>query len=289
MKVMIAGGTGFIGKYLEKRFIEMNHQPFILTRKPSAENHIEWNGIQKDQWMQELEDCALLINLAGKSINCRHHARNVDLLTSSRVNTTKRLNSAIERVKPKNLLLFVNASTASIYRNEYEGANTESKGTKGSGAMYEITKHWEDAFFDTKDQTRRVAMRIALALGQDGGAYPLLRWLCYALLGGRQGNGNQMVSWIHVEDIFQSILYMAENQTLSGPVNMVTPDARSNLGFMLALRKSLGVPVGMPQPEWLIRWGTKIIGTEDKLLLDSRWLYPEKLIICWILLCFSEP
>jgi uncharacterized protein len=156
---------------------------------------------------------------------------------------------------------------------------TEEDGEIGNGFSVNVAKAWEKTFFDFElPETRQIALRMAIVLGKDGGAMQPMTRLVRLGLGGKQGNGNQMFSWIHIEDIFQIILFLAGHKELQGVFNCSAPNAVSNDRFMKTMRKVLHVHVGLPAPEWLLKIGAVLIGTETELILKSRWVEPRRLI-----------
>ena len=281
-KILLAGGTGFIGQYIQKYYLQLGYQVIIVTRRPDPASlvpQISWNDTPGIAYA--LENAALVVNLAGKSVNCRYTKHNKQLIFSSRLTTTAILGEAIARCQhpPQ---LWINSSTATIYRHAEDHQMTEKNGQIGSGFSVEVAKAWEKAFFGFKlPATRQAALRISIVLGQDGGALPPYKRLVRFGLGGMQGNGNQMFSWVHVADVACAIRYI-EDQELSGIFNLAAPEAVTNREFMCALRGEvkmpLGIPLALPQSTLLLKLGAAIIGTSSELLLKSRWVYPENLL-----------
>lgn len=272
-KIIIAGGTGFVGKYFAWRFEELGFKVLTISRQSS---HINWNdiGIIKEA----LEDAEILINLAGKSVDCRYNEKNKKEIFDSRINTTRTLGEAVLLCKnpPK---LWINSSTATIYRHAEDRPMTESTGEIGTGFSVNVATNWEKAFFDFKlPHTRQVALRMAIVLGKDGGVMRPLKNLVRFGLGGKQGNGNQMFSWIHIEDLFNVILYLQKNNSLSGVFNTSAPNPVTNGMLMHLLREKMGIHIGLPTPVWLLKMGAVFIKTETELVLKSRWVVPERLL-----------
>lgn len=271
-KIVLAGGTGFVGKYLEKKFSEAGYQVIIISRQPL---HIEWSD--QDQIIQALEGAELLINLAGKSVNCRYNQHNMDEILNSRVQTTQQLGEAILKCKNPPPL-WINSSTATIYRHAEDHAQTESTGEIGKGFSVNVATAWEKAFFDFKlPITRQAVLRIAIVLGKDGGVIGPFTNMVKFGLGGRQGSGQQMFSWIHIEDLYQIILFIQQNPMYHGVFNCSSPKPVSNYVLMQTFRKFIKPLFGLPSPKWVLKMGAAIIGTETELLLKSRWVVPEKL------------
>ncbi|MDD4970233.1 MAG: TIGR01777 family oxidoreductase, partial [Paludibacter sp.] len=259
-KVVIAGGTGFIGSYLAKRFIETGYQVLIISRDP---HYISWKPIDL---IESFEDAELVINLAGKSINCPHSEENKKAILDSRINTTIWIGNAILACKnpPR---LWINGSACGIYKPSLEHAMTEDETKLGTDFLSDVVRQWEKVFFGFKlNKTRKVALRTSVVLGKKGGALLPLTWLTRFGLGGRQAKGTQMFSWIHEEDYFRILLYLIENNSLQGIVNCTSPEPVTNKRLMNSLRKTLRMPIGIPAPEFVINLGAKIIGTEPELI-----------------------
>jgi uncharacterized protein len=201
-KIVIAGGTGFVGKYLTQKFIALGYEVIIISRQT---NHINWDNTKAI--IAALENAAMLINLAGKSVDCRYNEKNKQEIFDSRINTTNTLGQAIMQCKNPPAL-WINSSTATIYRHAQDRPMTESTGEIGSGFSVNVATNWEKTFFSFKlPGTRQVALRMAIVLGKDGGVVKPIKNLVRFGLGGKQGNGNQMFSWIHIEDLYSIIIY----------------------------------------------------------------------------------
>ncbi|HUS02089.1 MAG TPA: TIGR01777 family oxidoreductase [Chitinophagaceae bacterium] len=272
-KIVIAGGTGFVGKYLTKQFGNLGYQVIIISRQ---KENIQWNdttGI-----INALENSALLINLAGKSVDCRYNEKNKSEILRSRTETTMALGEAILKCKhPPDL--WINSSTATIYRHAEDMPMTEDEGEIGSGFSVDVAKNWEQSFFSFHlPVTRQVALRMAIVLGKNGGVMkPLINLVRFGL-GGKQGNGNQMFSWIHIEDLFNITLFFKSHEELEGVYNCSSPNPINNKTLMKTLRQTMKVKIGLPSPAWLLKVGAVIIKTEPELILKSRWVVPEKLL-----------
>ncbi|MFS0671835.1 TIGR01777 family oxidoreductase [Ornithinibacillus sp. 179-J 7C1 HS] len=270
-KVVLAGGTGFIGTYFKKRFLEYGYEVHIISRQ---QNHISWEDRQGV--IDALEGSEMVINLAGKSINCRYNEKNKRAIIESRISTTKILGECIEAcVTPPEV--WMNSSTLTIYRDADDRPMSEENGEIGSGFSVDVAAKWEDEFFRFELlNTRQIALRIAIVLG-DGGALEPIRNLVRFGLGGKQGNGKQKVSWIHIEDLFQIVLFLNERKYLEGAFNCSAPNPVSNKEFMASLRNVLDKKIGIPSPKWLLEIGAFIIRTETELVLKSRWVVPDRL------------
>lgn len=271
-KVVLSGGTGFIGRFLEKRFSEMGYEVRIISRQ---EGHVSWND--RDGIIQALENAEMLINLAGKSVDCRYNDRNKREILRSRTETTEMLGEAVQACRnPPSL--WINSSTATIYRHAEDRPMTEDAGEIGSGFSVDVAKAWEKAFFSFPlKETRQAALRIAIVLGPGGGVMTPFANLVRFGLGGPQGPGTQMFSWIHIEDILGIILFLRDREDLSGVFNCSSPHPVTNRELMRQLRKAMNVKIGLPSPRWMLEMGAIMIQTETELILKSRWVIPERL------------
>jgi uncharacterized protein len=271
-KVILAGGTGFIGQYFEKQFIELGYDVKHISRQPQ---HISWNN--KTAIIDALEDGELLINLAGKSVNCRYNETNKKEIMNSRLETTNILGESVLSCKnpPQ---LWINSSTATIYRQAEDLPMTEANGEIGSGFSVDVATNWEKTFYSfSLPNTRQIALRIAIVLGKNGGVMiPYINLVRFGL-GGVQGSGKQMFSWVHVEDLFRIVLFLNNREDLTGTFNCSAPDPVSNREFMKKMRKAMNMPIGLPAPKWLLEIGSVLIRTETELVLKSRWVLPDRL------------
>ncbi len=270
-KIILAGGTGFVGKYLQKKFLASGYQVIVIARN----THINWKN--PDEITEALEHSEMLINLAGKSVDCRYNEKNKNEILLSRTETTKILGEAIQncRFPPK---IWFNSSTATIYRHAEDRPMTEEKGEIGTGFSVGIATAWEKEFFNFElKHTRQIALRMAIILGKDGGVIPPYKNIVRFGLGGKQGNGNQMFSWLHIHDLYRMILFLQENQNLEGVFNCSSPNPVKNTELMRIFRKKMKMPFGILTPRFLLEIGAFIIRTETELLLKSRWVIPERL------------
>ncbi|WP_422657473.1 TIGR01777 family oxidoreductase [Paenibacillus sp. EC2-1] len=271
-KVVLAGGTGFIGTFLEDKFKDLGYEVHIISRQ---KQHISWED--HEGIIAAIDDADLLINLAGKSVDCRYNEKNKQEIMSSRTETTSILGEAIENCSSPPPL-WINSSTATIYRHAEDRPMTEEDGEIGSGFSVEVAEAWEQAFFSFQlPHTRQVALRIAIVLGPDGGVMTPFINLARFGLGGVQGPGNQMFSWIHIEDIFGIIMFLKEREDLSGVFNCSSPHPVTNREFMAELRRTMNIKFGLPSPKWLLELGAVVIKTETELILKSRWVIPDRL------------
>ncbi len=272
-KIVLAGGTGFIGKYFQKRYESMGYKVIIISRQ---KNCIEWNS--RDSIIEALEDSEMLLNLAGRSVDCRYNAKNKEEILKSRIETTGILGEAILKCRnpPE---LWINSSTATIYRHSEDRAMTETAGEIGTGFSVGVALAWEKTFFDFKlPQTRQIALRMAIVLGREGGVIIPFKNLVRFGLGGKQGNGKQMFSWIHIADLFSIVQFLKQNRELKGIYNCSSPYPISNDKLMKTLRKIMNIKFGLPSPRILLEIGAFMIRTETELILKSRWVVPERIL-----------
>lgn len=272
MNYLIAGGTGFIGSYL-KRYLEANgHHVMVVSRSATG---VTW---EHEKLTGALENTDVLINLAGRNINCRHTAFNREQILSSRIESTRMLGEALEACDRKPSL-WINASASALYKASGEKPSTEKDYLTATGFLSETVQAWEAGFFKFQFAgVRQVAVRTTVVLGRGGGAFEPLYLLTKTGLGGKVGSGRQFFSWIHVEDYCRAIVFISENKDIAGAVNMSAPGALMQSQLMRLFRRICGMPVGLPAPEWLVRMAAALIGTEASLLLDPVHVYPETLL-----------
>lgn len=279
-KLIIAAGTGFLGQVILNHFKDKFEEIIILTRgKPKTTSnvkYINWDTKTLSGWKNELENCDVLINLAGKSVDCRYTDKNKKEILASRINSTSILNKAILQCEnpPK---YWLNSSTSTIYIHSEDKQMTEENGEIGNDFSMNVAKSWEKTFFEIETpKTLKTALRTSIVLGKNGGAFIPLKRLTQFGLGGKQGKGNQFISWIHEKDFARAIEFIIEKKMI-GVVNIVSPKPIQNKDFMSELRKSLKMPIGIPTPKPILKIGAKIIGTETELVLKSRNVIPERL------------
>lgn len=294
-KIVIAGGTGFIGQAMAAYFGKDNHIVIISRQSVNAHNngytkqllqpaqgyditYRRWDGVHPEKhWTSELEGADILINLAGKSVNCRYTKKNKKEIFDSRVNATKALGEAVRNctVPPR---LWINAASATIYRHATDHPQDEYNGEFHDDFSVQVCKLWEKTFAEQRTPfTRKITLRMAITLGQGGVMVPycnLLKWG----LGGRQGNGRQMYSWVHIDDVCRMVAWMQEHKEMEGVYNCASPFPVTNDFFMKTLRTVTGHAIGLPAYEWMLSIGVLLIGTEKELLLKSRWVLPIKIL-----------
>lgn len=280
-KLIIAAGTGFLGEVLINHFKEKFGEIVILTRGKSKTNHniryVNWNAKTFSGWETELENADVLINLAGKSVDCRYTEENKKEILLSRIQSTKILNKAVLNCKnpPKHWL---NSSTSTIYRFSLDKQMDEIDGEIGNDFSMNVAQSWEKAFFKTETpNTLKTALRTSIVLGKNGGAFIPLKTLAKIGLGGKQGKGNQFISWIHEEDFANAVNFIIQKE-ITGVVNIVSPNPISNAEFMQKLQNSVGFPFGIPINAFLLKIGSFLIRTETELVLKSRNVIPKRLL-----------
>lgn len=280
-KLVIAAGTGFLGKVLIEHFKDKFDEIIILTRgKAKISGHIKyisWDAKSFSGWENEVENAIVLINLAGKSVDCRYTKKNKKEIFDSRIDSTKILNQAVLLCKnPPNH--FLNASTSTIYRFSLDKQMNEIDGEIGSDFSMDIAKSWESTFFETSTpKTLKTALRTSIVLGKNGGAFVPLKILTKFGFGGKQGIGNQFISWIHETDFARAIEFIIQKE-INGIINIVSPKPTTNLLFMNTLRKQMGIPFGISTSAMLLEIGSFFIRTETELVLKSRNVIPQKLL-----------
>ncbi|WP_025743992.1 TIGR01777 family oxidoreductase [Aquimarina pacifica] len=280
-KMIIAAGTGFLGQVLVSHFRSKVETIIVLTRgKNKVENNIyfiHWDAKTLGEWAKELEGADILINMTGKSVDCRYTQKNKNGILYSRTESTAVLGMAINACNnpPKT---WINSSTATIYRHSLDKEMNEEDGEIGNGFSVSVAKAWEESFFSQKTtKTRKVALRTSIVLGKKGGALPPLVRLTKIGMGGKQGNGNQKISWIHELDFARSVAFVIDQTQITGVINIVSKKPTTNKVFMNTLRNVLKIPFGIPMTKPVLELGAKIIKTETELILKSRNVIPKKL------------
>lgn len=282
-KIVIAGGSGQVGKAIVDFYKSSCEEIIILSRKANLTSgcvrSVQWDGKNTGAWCAELEGADMLINLTGKNVNCRHNATNRKLILESRIDSIQVLAKAISLCKTTPAI-WIQAASAAIYPHKLYKPMTEHETGTGEGFMTDVSKTWEEAFIrETAEfkNMRKVLLRISLVLGKYEGVFPRLKMLVKFGLGGQAGNGKQYMSWIHETDLARAVDWVAAHQELDGPVNFASTHPLTNAKFMQVLRRKVGIPFGLPTPEFALKIGAGIIGTEAGLVLDSMWVLPEKL------------
>src|SRR5215470_6676027 len=290
LRIVLAGGSGHVGAVLRRHFALQLHRVLTLSRKanPRISEMVEWNGDSLGNWTKSLEGADVLINLCGRSVNCRSSPANRIEIMDSRIRPTRILGEAIHELKspPR---LWLNASTGAIYRHALDRAMDEIDGELGGHEQdvprswdfsVEVGKRWEEEFFSANTpNTRRIALRSAVVMSPDRGSiFDILLRLVRFGLGGTVGDGKQFVSWIHEVDFVRAIDHLIAREQLKGVFNLTSPNPIPNREFMRALRKAWGRRVGLPAPRPILEIGTFLIRTESELVLKSRRTVPRRLL-----------
>ena len=290
MKIVIPGGTGQVGKLLARAFVADGHEVVVLSRKPGSApwQVIGWDAETVGEWAASLDGADAVINLAGRSVNCRYHAENRRLIIESRIKSTQAVGAAIARAaRPPRVWL--QASTATIYAHRYDAPNDEATGILGGSEesapetwrfSIDVAKAWERAACEVNlPRTRRVLLRSAMTMSPDpGGIFDVLLGLVRWGLGGASGDGRQYISWIHDRDFIRAIYWLIDHAELAGPVNLTSPNPVPNAEFMCTLRKAWGTRIGLPAAKWMLAIGAFAMRTETELILKSRRVVPGRLL-----------
>jgi len=283
--MMIAGANGFMGRYLSKYFLGLGWKVLGLARRTEGladdVEFVQWDGESlEDEWAARLDGVDVLINLVGRTVNCRYTDENKRQILESRVNSTKLLGKAVAGCeRPPEL--WINGSTAALYEPSREVPQTESEGIITDSFQAEVTLQWEAAFIEAEVQesVRKIMLRTSLVMGdEEGTVYAILRNLAKKYLGGKMGDGGQMVSWIDINDVCRAVEWMIETKSASGPYNMAAPNALTNAEMMRRIREKVGVSFGLPAYEWMLEIGAFFMRTEAELMTKSMYVYPERLL-----------
>jgi uncharacterized protein len=290
LRIVLPGGSGQVGTILARYFHAQGHDVVVLARTatPAPWRVVNWDGATLGNWTSELENADVLINLAGRSVDCRYTPANRRAIKESRIQTTHLLGQAIgQSVHPPRL--WMNASTATIYRHALDRPMDEQTGEIGGNELnapakwrfsIDVATSWERAFFDAVTlKTRKIALRSAMIMSPDrGGVFDTLLRLVRFGLGGTTASGMQFVSWIHDADFLRSIAYLIDRNEIDGPVNIASPNPIPNWEFMRALRQAWGTRIGLPAASWMLDIGTIFLRTETELVLKSRRVIPGRLV-----------
>ena len=289
-RIVIPGGGGQVGTILSRYFHAQGHEVVVLARRATsaAWRGVNWDGKNLGDWTSELENSDVVINLAGRSVNCRYTPANRKAIMESRIKTTRLLGRAIgELASPPRL--WMNASTATIYRHTYDQPIDEKTGEIGGDEAdapakwrfsIDVATGWEKAFFEAATpHTRKIALRSAMIMSPDrGGIFDTLLGLVRCGLGGMAGNGEQFVSWVHDADFLSAIEFLIVRDDFAGCVNISSPNPLPNRDFMRALRQAWGARIGLPATRWMLEIGSIILRTESELVLKSRRVIPGRLV-----------
>ena len=283
-RVVLAGGSGFLGQALARELVRRNYEVVVLTRalreldEDEQVKEVEWDGENVGDWISCLDGAETVVNLAGRNINCRHTPENLREITESRVNPVRAIAAAIGRVKqlPR---VWVQAGAVGFY-GDCGDQRCDETTPNGRGSLAEVCRLWEQAF-QAADllHTRRILFRIGLVLGRDGGALPVLANLTRWFLGGAAGNGKQYISWIHLADLIQMFLQAIEPENyLDGTYNAVAPNPATNAEFMRTLRHTFYRPWCPPAPAWAVKLISRLTRTEPSLVLNGCRCTPKRFL-----------
>jgi len=290
VKIVIPGGSGQIGRILARHVHERGNHVTVLARHPAPSpwTTIAWDGETLGRWTASLDAADLVINLAGRSVDCRYTPPNRRDILESRVRSTRIIGQAIAKSSHPPAI-WMNASTATIYRHALDHPQDELNGELGGQEpnapdtwrfSIDVATAWERTFNDAPTpHTRKIALRSAMVMSPSrGGVFDVLLRLVRAGLGGAAGSGTQFVSWIHEADFLRAIDFLISHPDLAGPVNLASPNPLPNAEFMRTLRRQWGMPIGLPATEWMLEIGARVLRTETELILKSRRVVPTRLL-----------
>lgn len=289
MKIVIPGGSGQVGTVLARAFHAEGHEVVVLSRTPQDApwRVVPWDGETASDWNGEVDGADAVINLAGRSVNCRYTPRNRRAIIGSRVRSTRAVGEAIARAAcpPR---VWLQAGTATLYAHRYDAPNDDVSGVLGGAEpglpetwrfSLDVARRWEAALNEADTpRTRKTVLRSAMVMSADrGGVFDTLLGLVRRGLGGQSGDGRQFVSWIHEQDFVRAVRRLLGDGGLAGPVNLAAPSPLPNAAFMRALRDAAGIRAGLPAAEWMLEIGARLLGTETELILKSRRVVPRRL------------
>jgi uncharacterized protein (TIGR01777 family) len=288
-RIILAGGSGFLGGALAQRFANAGDDVVILTRSPKSRNdairEVTWNAETLGDWQHELDGADAVVNLTGRSVDCRYTAKNRRLIMDSRIHSTRVVGEAIARRKTPPPV-WLNSSTATVYKHTFGPPHDESSRdmdsvTEAKDAFsVQVAQSWERTLNEANTpDTRKVPLRTSMVLGLGkNSVFPVLRRLTKFGLGGRQGSGKQFVSWIHVDDFCGAVDWLITHIDLAGPVNICAPNPLPNAEMMKTFRETCGAPFGLPSTEWMLEIGAFFMRTETELIFKSRRVIPGRLL-----------
>lgn len=289
MKYVIPGGSGQVGSLLKRALRARGHDVVVLSRSPGTTPGVVcWDGLTLGEWAQQIEGADVVVNLAGRSVNCRYTGRNLREMMDSRVHSTRVVGQAIDNARrpPR---VWLQMSTATIYAHRFDAPNSEATGNIGGNEpnvpgywrfSIDIAKAWERTQQEAHTPgTRKVALRTAMVMSPDrGGIFDVLLRLTRWGLGGAIAGGRQFVSWIHERDFVRAVELLVDRDDFEGPVNLASPGPIEQREFMAALRKAWGIRIGLPASKWMVRLGAVFMRTDTELILKSRRVVPTRLL-----------
>lgn len=281
-KIVIAGGSGFLGTCLANFYSSKGYEIGILSRRHTIDHdnisYYKWDGKTPGRWTEALEGADAIINLNGKSVDCRYTEKNKQLIYDTRIDATLAIGNAIITCEqpPK---VWLNAASATIYRHSLDKDMTEAHGEMGSGFSVDVCKKWEAVFNGFNlPMTRKITLRTGIVLGRNGGPFRPLKNLAKMGVGGRLGSGKQYFSWLHESDFVHITDFLINNGTSCGIYNLTSPSVITNAQLMKVLREAVGMPFGIPLIGPILELGAWLIGTETELILKSRKVLPGRLL-----------
>lgn len=282
-KVVLPGGGGFLGNVLAEHFSRLGWEVVILSRQARPVQNgvrvVQWDGRTIGAWASEMDGADAVVNLAGRTVNCRYTAAHKHEIYDSRLASTRIVGEAIAAAA-RRPAVWINSSSATVYRHAEDRPQDEPTGEIGPDFSPDVVMKWEKEFFGADvPGMRKVAIRTAIVLGARKGTafsafYHLARWG----LGGKMGSGRQMVSWVHEGDFARAVQWLIEHREIDGIVNIAAPNPIPNRDFMKALRDATGAKIGLPAARWMLEVGAFVMRTETELLLKSRWVVPARLL-----------
>ncbi|HEV7642316.1 MAG TPA: TIGR01777 family oxidoreductase [Pyrinomonadaceae bacterium] len=290
MKIIIPGGTGQVGTVLARSFQAGGHEVVVLSRRPEKADWrtVSWDAETLGDWANEIDGADVVINLAGRSVNCRYTPENRRQIMDSRIDSARVVGEAIKQAAnpPKTWLQM---STATIYAHRFDAPNDDVTGIIGGSEpdvprswdfSIDVARNWEKTANDADTpHTRKVMMRAALVLSPGrGGIFDTLLSLVRMGLGGTAAGGRQYISWIHEQDFIHAVNFLIEREDISGAINLAAPNPLPQAEFMRILRKAYGMPVGLPAMKWMLKLGALLMQSETELILKSRRVVPRLLL-----------
>ncbi|MFG2915163.1 TIGR01777 family oxidoreductase [Kitasatospora sp. NPDC048298] len=288
MKVVIPGGSGELGTLLDRRLTAAGHQVVVLSRRPAGSRQVGWDGRTLGAWAAEIDGADVVLNLAGRSVNCRYTEANRQEMMDSRVQSTRVVGEAVAAAR-RPPSCWLQMSTATVYAHRHDAPNDERDGLIGGSEpdappawrySIDVAQAWERTLAEADTpHTRRVALRTAAVLGPErGGSLDALSWLARLGVGGPVAGGAQYVSWLHERDFARAVEFLIAREDLTGPVNLAAPNPLPQREFMRELRTAWGMPLALPATRWMAELGAFALRSDTELLLKSRRVVPTRLL-----------